>query len=255
MSDGVGAAAAEWSFAHEECVGERGNDAIALNCEGRRELSMGRELRDNEGVVWGDVGFVRGSGGEGEDAGGENKSGSAACAEGTVVCCGVYAASMATHDGKASACQSSSVAGDHVYTALRWMSRSDNGKCRLVQDAEIALKIEDWWCREAKAKAEFAWVGFVGNGECEDAACFELAQELLCGFDEVAPVIECSVSKIRKGKFAAAYEGIKVEEALNRVAADAQGFEKSIERSWSKALYAGEQEDVGISERHEADLS
>jgi len=183
VSDGVGAAAAEWSFAHEECVGERGNDAIALNCEGWRELSMGRELRENEGVVGGDVGFVRGSGREGEDAGGENKSGSAASAEGTVVCCGVYAASMATHDGKAIFCQSSSVARDHVYTALRRSSRSDNGECGFVQDAEITLEIEEWWSREAKAKAEFAWVGFMGNGECEDAACFELALELLRGFE------------------------------------------------------------------------
>ena len=65
-------------------------------------------------------------------------------------------------------------------------------------------------------------------------------------------MIECSVSNIGKGNFAAAYEGIKVEEAQNRVAADAQGVEKSIERSWPKALYAGEQEDMGISERHEA---
>jgi len=131
---------------------------------------MGRELRENEGVVGADVGFVRGSGREGEDAGGENKSGSAVCAEGTEVCCGVYATSMATHDGKAGSGQSSSVAGDDIYTALRRSSSSDDGECRLVQDAEIALKIEDWWCREAKAKAEFAWVGFVSNGECEDVA-------------------------------------------------------------------------------------
>ncbi len=65
-------------------------------------------------------------------------------------------------------------------------------------------------------------------------------------------MIECSVSKIGKGKFAAAYEGIKVEEALNRVMAYAQGFEKSIDRRRSKALHARKQEDMGISERHEA---
>ena len=144
---------------------------------------MGRKLRENEGVVGADVGFVGGSGREGEDAGGENENGSAACAEGTVVCCGVYAPSMAAHDGNAGSCQSSSVAGDHVYTALRRSSRSDDGECGLVQDAKIALKIEDWWSREAKAKAEFAWVGFMGNGECEDAASLELAMELLRGFE------------------------------------------------------------------------
>ena len=65
-------------------------------------------------------------------------------------------------------------------------------------------------------------------------------------------MIECSMNKIGKGKFAAAYEGIKVEEVQNRVMAAAQGVEKSIERRWSKALDAGEQEDMGISDGHEA---
>jgi hypothetical protein len=238
VPDGVCTAAAEWSFAHEESVGECSNDAVALNCEGGREWGVGRELREDEGVVGADVGFVGSPWGEAEDAGRWNKNGSAACGEGAVVCGGVYASSMTAHDGKAIFGQSGGVTGDYIYTALGWTSCSDDGECRGIQDTKIALKKEDWWGREAKAQAEFSRVGFVGNRECADAACFELAVELLCFVEEFAPVIKGSMDRIGEAKFATPYDRIKREEALNRVATAVQGVEQSIERRWAKALDA-----------------